>query len=142
LALGRLATATTLGSLATAAALALLLVRLFLVVLAAVVGDVEARALEQNAGAGAGHAHRAALAARTALGSLVLDAMEQLETMAAFAAFVFVGRHVSPWSGGRARDRRARERASDGRHLDDVLGGAAARQVVRLPPQPLENGSV
>src|SRR6516164_1993618 len=78
----------------------LLLLGLFLVRLAAIVGDVEARALEQQPGASGGHAARGRPAARTALAGLVLDAVEQLEAVPAFGAAILVGRHGVSLSGG------------------------------------------
>src|SRR5207237_1452967 len=83
---------------ATAGGLSLLLTRLLLIVRAAIFRDVEARALEENPRARGRHAHRAPLAARATLRRLVLDAVEQLESMAALAALVFVGRHRAPFA--------------------------------------------
>src|SRR5439155_6665935 len=79
---------------AAGGAAGLLLLRPLLVRLAAIVGDVETRALEQQAGASRRYATRPAFALGALLGSLVADAMKQLEAMAALAALVVVGRHL------------------------------------------------
>src|SRR5206468_4149940 len=73
---------------------ALLLLGLLAIALAAVVGDVEARALEQQSGAAGGHAHRAAAALRAALRAVVLDAVEELEPVPALLTAIVVGRHL------------------------------------------------
>src|SRR5262245_17627648 len=76
-----------------AAVAGFLLARLLAVGLAPIVGDVEARSLEQKSRAARGNAHRAAAALRTTLRGIVGDAVEQLEQVLAAAAPIVVRRH-------------------------------------------------
>src|SRR6185436_5802884 len=69
-----------------------ILLRAILVRLAAVVGDVEAGAFEEQAGAAGRHALAGLVAHRAVLGRVVLDAVEQLERVSVRAPVV-VGRH-------------------------------------------------
>src|SRR5205814_1189207 len=73
----------------------LLLLRLLLVVLAAVVGDVEPRPAEDETPAAGRHLARARAADRALLNARVVDAVEHLE-LVPLAAAVFVGWHVLP----------------------------------------------
>src|SRR5262249_4281928 len=90
------ALAAAFGTLASAlgALAALLLLGLLGIGLAAVVGDVEARALEQDARPSGGNANGASPALGAALDRLVLDAVEELELMTALLATVLVRGHV------------------------------------------------
>src|SRR5207247_10930885 len=67
---------------------------LLLVGVAAVVGDVEARALEEQPRASRRHPLRATATARAASRPLVLDAVEDLEPMFALRTAVIVRRHA------------------------------------------------
>src|SRR5262249_44208358 len=130
----------------------LLLLGLLLVVLAAIVGDVEARASEDESGATGRDLARPPAAARALLDAPVVDAMEHLELMPALATAVAVGRHRSVPQRRRSRMMLARarlgrplsaarrgERAGDGGDLHHVGGAAATREVVGLEAQAHED---